>query len=560
MIDYGARFRNYVKAVSSGKRLCCEFERLAVRRHLRDLKNPKYYFDEAAGLRFCNFFKLLRHFKGEKAGQEFTLDHWQVFCTMMIFGWKVRKTGYRRFRYADVIIPRKNGKSTYAAGLALACMMIDGEMGAEIYSAGTDREQASVVWDTAKNIAEKSPLISQFLWIGKKAIAMESTASSFKPLSRELKNKDGSNPHMAVCDERHAWLKNDMFEVLKSGLGARRQPLIFTITTAGRDVNVPYFQQMEYLADILRGKIQQDNQFVMIFAPDEGDDWRDPKTWRKVNPGIGTACSLDYIKSECDEAQKKGGTIEVNFKTKNLNIWVNAPDIWISDDQVKACNYRTDRESLQGKKCYAGLDIASHVDINALALFFPYEPHHPVIMHYWIPSKKINDPDHKDVVDYWQWKEDGWIHSMPGEILDTDMMSADIAKILRQYNIQNLSFDPYKAYHGIIQNLQKDGLGEILDEFPQGIKTMSEPTKKVEGLIAGADMDLMGDPVIRWMFGNVVLYRDPNDNIKVHKGKSRNKIDGVVALINAVGGWMSKEAAEAGNMIYTSHELRSLKL
>lgn len=560
MIDYRSRFRNYVKSVKSGSRVCCVYERLAVERHLADLKNPKYYFDEAAGLRFCNFFKLLKHFKGEKAGEEFVLDHWQVFCTMMIFGWKVKKTGYRRFRYADVIIPRKNGKSTYAAGLALACMMIDGEMGAEIYSAGTDREQASVVWDTAKNIAEHSPSITQFLQIYKKSIAMESTASFFKPLSRELKNKDGSNPHMAVCDERHAWQKNDMFEVLKSGLGARRQALIFTITTAGRDVSVPYFAQMEYLADILRGKTVQDNQFVMIFAPDEGDDWKDPQTWKKVNPGIGTALSLDYLRSECEEAQKKGGSIEANFKTKNLDIWVNAPDIWISDDMVRNCAYGTDPASLEGKRCYAGLDIASHVDINALALFFPDEPHKPVRMHYWLPEAKINDPDHRDVVDYWQWQQMGWIHPMPGNMLDTDQMSSDIARILRQYNVQNLSFDPYKAYHGIIQNLQKDGLGEILDEYPQGIKSMSEPTKRVEGMITGAEVDLMGDPVLRWMFGNVVLYRDPNDNIKVHKGKSRGKIDGVVALINAVGGWMSKTAADAGNMIYTSHELRSLKL
>ena len=560
MIDYRSRFRNYVKAVSSGKGTHCEFERLAVQRHLRDLKNPKFYFDEAAGLLFCNFFKLLNHFKGERAGTEFILDHWQIFVTMMVFGWKVRKTGYRRFRYADVIIPRKNGKSTFAAGLALACMMIDGEMGAEIYSAGTDRDQASVVWGTAKEMAEKSPAIKQFLWLGKKAIVMESTVSSFKPLSRELKNKDGSNPHMAVCDERHAWTSNEMFEVLKSGLGARRQALIFTITTAGRDVTVPYFSQMEYLADILRGKVEQDNQFVMIFAPDEGDDWRDPETWRKVNPGLGTALSLDYLRDECAEAMKKGGSIEANFKTKNLNIWVNAPDIWISDDRVKACRYGTDPASLLGEKCFAGLDIASHVDINALALFFPYSPHKPVIMHYWLPEAKINDPDRKDVVDYRLWSDMGLIHPMPGAVLETDQMSADIMDILRLYNTQLLSFDPFKAYHGVIQNLQKAGLGDILDEFSQGIKTMSEPTKKLESLVVGGEVDLMGDPVLRWMFGNVSVYVDPNDNIKVHKGKSRNKVDGVVALINAIGGWMSKESEDIGHIIYANHELRTLRL
>ncbi len=192
--------------------------------------------------------------------------------------------------------------------------------------------------------------------------------------------------------------------------------------------------------------------------------------------------------------------------------------------------------------------------------FFPDLPHRPVLMHYWLPEAKINDPDRKDVVDYRLWADMGLIHPMPGNVLDTDQMSADILDILRQYDTQILSFDPFKAYHGIIQNLQKAGLGDILDEFSQGIKNMSEPTKKVESLVIGAEVDLMGDPVLRWMFGNVVLYQDPNDNIKVHKGKSRNKVDGVVALINAVGGWMSKTAEEQGRIIYNDHSLRTIRI
>lgn len=559
-MDYLKVFYAYVKDVTDGKTLHAELERLAVERHLSDLKRHDIYFDIKEGLKFCNFFNLLKHFKGPMAGEDFILEPWQVFCTMQIFGWRMRDSRKRRFNYADIIIPRKNGKSTYAAGLALACLTIDGEMGAEVYSAGTDREQAKVVWETAKALAERSEALRQFLKPYQRAIVMESTASTFKPLSRDLKNKDGSNPSMAVCDERHAWPSNEMFEVLKSGTVARKQPLILTITTAGRDKSVPYFEQMGILEGILRGKYEQDNQFVMMFVPDRDMDWNDEATWYAVNPGLGKNIPVEYFRKEYEDAKLKGGTVEANFKTKNLNIWVDAPEVWISDDKVAACDHGTDKEALSGKRCYAGLDIASHVDINALALIFPEEEHMPVVMHYWIPEAKAFDPAMKDRVDYRGWAKQGWMHLMQGDVLDTEQMATDIAEILRNYDTQNLSFDPYKAYHGIIQSLQKDGLGEILDEYSQGIKNMSEPTKKLESLVLSGSIDLMGDPVLRWMFGNVVLYRDPNDNIKVHKGKSRNKVDGVVALVNAIGGWMSKDAQEQGSIIYASHDLRSIHM
>ena len=285
-MDYLKVFYAYVKDVTDGKTLHAELERLAVERHLADLKRHDIYFDIKEGLKFCNFFNLLKHFKGPMAGEDFILEPWQVFCTMQIFGWRMRDSRKRRFNYADIIIPRKNGKSTYAAGLALACLTIDGEMGAEVYSAGTDREQAKVVWETAKALAERSEALRQFLKPYQRAIVMESTASTFKPLSRDLKNKDGSNPSMAVCDERHAWPSNEMFEVLKSGTVARKQPLILTITTAGRDKSVPYFEQMGILEGILRGKYEQDNQFVMMFVPDRDMDWNDEATWYAVNPGL----------------------------------------------------------------------------------------------------------------------------------------------------------------------------------------------------------------------------------------------------------------------------------
>ena len=559
--DYKRRFNNYIRQVSSGKKDSCLMERLAVERHLKDLKRLKgYRFDLDLGVKYCNFFNLLRHFKGEMAGQQFILEHWQVFTVCSIFGWVHNRTGYRRFRYADVIIPRKNGKSTFAAGIALAMMCIDGEMGAEIFSAGTDSDQARVVFETAKELVRNSPLLSKILKTFAHSIVFEKTVSSFKPLSKEISNKDGSNPHCAICDERHAWKTNELFEVLKSGTGARRQSLILTITTAGRDLSLPYFKQTNYLCDLLRGKVKQNNQFALIFTPDEGDDWTSPQVWRKVNPSYGKALRPEYIRQECDEAIKKGGTTETNFKTKNLNLWVDAPDVWIKDEFVAACNYNTSKEDLEGCTCFAGLDIASHVDFNALALWFPEEQYKPVIMHYWLPKSKIYDPAQKDGVNYSQWHQGGWIHEMQGNVLDVDAMSADIAEIIRRYNCKRLAFDPYKAYHGVIQNLTNDGLSEILAEYSQGIRNMSEPTKKLESMIVGAEIDLRGDPVLRWMLGNVAIYEDANENVKIHKSKSSNKVDGVVALINAIGGWMAFVADEQKDRIYENYTLRTINL
>jgi len=560
-MDYRARFRTYVRNVSSGKKICCLWETLAVQRYLDDLTELKEYtFDINEGNRYCKFFNLLQHYKGSKAGETFELQGWQCFIVMNIFGWKHKKSGVRRFNYADVFVPRKNGKSTFAAGIALAMMMIDGEMGAEIYSAAVDREQAKLVWETAKVMVEQSPAIHQFVETYKASIIMPSTVSTFKPLSKDTKNKDGLNPLAAICDERHAWKNNEMIDVITTGMGARKQPLIFSITTAGTDTTLPYFKQVTLLQDILLGKIKQENQFVMLFAPDEDDDWKDERTWYKVNPNLGVSLELDYLRKECEDAVRKGGTKEANFKTKNLNIWVDSPDIWIKDDFVKACDFHTDIDSLKGQKCYAGLDIASHVDLNALALYFPEVEHKPVLMHFWAPETKIFDPDMADRVDYASWARQGWIHPMEGNVLDVDQMSSDILGICHQYNLQNLAFDPYKAYHGIIQNLQKAGMGEYLDEYGQSILNMSEPTKELEKMVVNQEIDLMGNPIMRWMFGNVVIYMDANENIKVHKGKSRNKIDGIAALVNAIGGYMSKKAAAQGNMIYTTHSLRTLRL
>lgn len=557
--DYKKRVNNYVKAVMSGRRVSGRYEYLAVARYLRDLeatekKRYPYYFDEAAALQACNFYKMLSHFKGSTAGSEFVLEPWQAFIVWNIFGWKKRSDGFRRFTAADLIVARKNGKTTLAAGVALYCMLLDGEPGAEIYAGAKDKEQAKIVWEAASTIAKNSPFLSPLLQFFKKAVTCEETASFFKPLSRDMKNKDGLNPHCAILDERHAWETDELVELIRTGMGARKQPLTFSISTFGMNKDVPYYEDVRIYKQILEGNMKQENQFVMIFALDDGDDWKDEKNWVKANPNLGVSCYLDYLRDEFTAASNKGGRYEVSFKTKNLNIWVDAPEVWIRDEMVAACNWQQDEKELEGQECYGGLDFASHVDLVALELYFPEQK--CVKSFFWCPEEKALS--NEDKVDYRLWAQQGFLKTTPGNVIDIDFLVRDILQICRKYYVKNLAFDPYKAYHGLIQGLIKGGLSEVLDEFSQSITNMSEPTKQLERMVHGREINFLNNPILRWMFSNVVIFADQNNNIKVHKGQSRNKIDGIAALINAIGGYMSNEAELQKSQIYTQHDLRTV--
>jgi len=559
-LDYRQRIADYIDAVQTGRRVAGHYEVAAVERQLRDLRRQRtddfpYYWDEAEAIRRCNFFAKLRHCKGEYAGRPIILEGWQAFIVAVIFGWKRVDNNYRRFLRADVETARKNGKTTLASGIGIEMMsQVENEPGAEVYAAAVDRNQAKLCWDGAKQIIQSSTALSEIFKCYQFSIVDMRMASSFKPLSKDTKNKDGLNPSCGICDERHAWKSNDIYELLRTGMGSRRQPLLFSITTAGLDKSLPYFDDLQRMKAILDGNIRDDQQFVMIFEPDKDDDWKDERTWYKANPNLGVSFSIDYLRSEFEDAVRKGGVREVHFKTKNLNMWVDAPEVWINEDKVKACNYGTDDAALLGQECYGGLDFASHVDIIAFELYFPTLPHKPVKSYYWIPEAKVEQGT--DLVDYRAWKEQGWIKTTEGEVIDIDYLVADILAICKQYNVKNIAFDPYKAYHGLIQGLQAGGLDSILSEFSQGIKNMSEPTKELERLVTAGEIDLMGNPILQWMFRNVTPYYDPNDNIKLFKGKARNKIDGVIALVNAVGGYMAEMVNH--KPIYQTHTLRIL--
>ena len=549
-----SRVHRYAAAVRDGSLPSCRMVRLAVERWYRDWERDDIYFDEKAFNKVVRFSKILKHFKGEFAGRPVLLEDWQLFIVANVFGWKMRSTGKRRFTYADVYVPRKNGKTTFAAVIALYMLIADGESAAEVYSAAVDKAQAKICFDTSAEMVRNCDLFEFARVFRKGSIVVEETASSYKPLSKDTKNKDGLNIHCGICDERHAWKTNEIYEVLKTGTGARSQPLIFSISTAGTDTSYPYFQDLEFLRQVLLGIKEKDNHFIMLYEPDEGDRWDDPATWRKVNPNFGISLGEKYMRDECQEAREKGGSTLAAFQTKNLNMWVDAPEVWIPDDEVAANGGPFDEAQLAGAECYVGIDLASKTDITATAFFFP--KFNVAKFLFTIPEAKIQDTGvEDDVVDYRLWHEQGWITVAPGKVLDEDWYLAQLLNELGKYNVKCIAFDPWGMWD------LKNRFGKYdskLMEYQQSIRFMSVPTKDLEARVLRHELNFLGNPVIRWMFRNVVIYRDPNANIKLDKARSRNKIDGVVALVDAIGGLLTKTANN--KQAYSNHTLRTIQL
>lgn len=546
------RLEAYVTGIMDGSRPSCRYIRLACQRWLDDLKRADLYFESAVYLKICRFSRQFKHYKGPLAGQFFEPEDWQLFVFANIIGLKRVESGRRKYRLGDLYLPRKNGKTFLSAIFALWFLMMDGEAGAEVYMAALDQEQAKLCYDAAITLGRGS-IFSKLLKIYNSRLKTECPQVNgvMKPLSKDTQNKDGLNIHAAICDERHAWPSTEMLDVIKTGMGARPQPFILSISTAGVDVSNPYFSDVEaYKSEMTGAMPLEDDHFFMLYCPDEGDRWEDEETWIKTNPNLGVSLSWDYMRSTFNEAQVRGGSYIVSFQTKNLNLWVDAPKVWLPDEDVALCNRPFDEDDLAGEDCYVGIDLASKNDICATALFFPKYMY--VKFLFVLPEGKISE--RSDRVDYRKWMEEGWIVSCPGRVLDESWYIATLFDQLRRYDVRCIAYDPWGMWD---LKHQFSRYEDELMEYAQDIRHMSVPTKRLESEVLKHRMNFGGNPVFRWMMRNVVVYIDPNANVKLDKAKSRNKIDGVVALVDAIGGWLSRTNGRGGDM-YDDHDLRTI--
>ena len=488
----------------------------------------EFWFDEGAAERAVNFFeRYLTHSKGRWAGSKFKLMDWQRDEIIRpLFGWK-KRDGTRRYRTAYIEIPRKNGKSTLCAGIGLYLLFADQEAGAEIYSAAADREQASIVFDQAKAMTEASTQLQKRASVYKKSIVVFRTRSSYKVLSADAYTKHGLNAHGIVFDELHAQPNRELWDVLITSTGARTQPLTVAITTAGYDRESICWEQHEYARQLLKGVIEDPTYFAYIAAADEEDDWTDPQIWRKANPGYGVTISREYLEQECRKA-KQVPAYQNTFRRLHLNQWTSQDTRWLDLSAWDKCAHAL--PDLAGRECYAGLDMASTTDIAALVLVFPPQDEGLlyVLPTFWIPQENMLARARRDRVPYDAWVRDGLMMATPGNVIDYGAIRAKINRLGERFHIREIAFDRWGAFQ-LSQDLDGDGFTMV--PFGQGFASMSAPTKELLRLVLDDSLAHGGHPVLRWMADNMVVKQDPAGNIKPDKAKSREKIDGLVALI-----------------------------
>lgn len=544
----------YMKDVRSGKQVACKYVKLAVERHLNDLKRVgdqefPYYFDDAQAKRAIDFKQQLRHTKGEwanprKHDTRIRLEPWQQFKDWVLFGWR-NEDGSRRFTKAYIEVGRKNGKTTDAAATANYMFFADRpkEMGPEIYCVGPKKDQGKISWEEAKRQIEKHPVLNKKSRTYKQnstIILHYDSAAKFTVWGRDAEMQDGFNPSFALVDEAHLYPGNEAMEVIESGMGARLQPLIYIITTAGLDINSPAYREERTLAvATLERTIEPvpENFFCLIFTLDDGDDWADREKWIKANPNLGVSVSWKYLEDRVQTAMQMPSR-QNQIITKNFNVWTQAETRWITDDHWMKCNFKVDPEKLIGRKCFLGMDLSSSLDITALAFCFPPENEkekYQFLYRFFIPEENLIDRERRDKVPYTYWVEKGLVLTTPGNVIDYNFIEQEILNMAQKYEIEEIPHDPWKAQE-IVNNLTAENF--VMVPMFQRYSAMAGPTDTFEKKVMAKEIAHGGDPVIRWMMSCTEVKSDRQGNImpmKPRRDQTGKRIDGVVAMIMALG-------------------------
>ncbi len=563
--DYVALAAQYQADVLSGAVPVCQWVRLACERNRRDLDRQEtadfpYRFDPEPARRICQMAEMLPHIKGPKAqiigrdDQErpiwnpIQLEPWQcwVFCTM--FGWVQQETGLRRFRVGLILVPRKNAKSTMGAIIALYMLTADGEMGAECYSAATTRDQAKAVAEIVWEMAKRSPQFCEYYGVRvgsetTKSLHVPGTAGKFMPLSADANSLDGLNVSLAVVDELHGHKTPAVWQVLDTGTGARPQPYLIGITTAGVDIGGICHQKLGYLEKILDGVAQDETFFGINYTIDQGDDIRLPAVQRKANPNYGISVQPADLERKIAEAQHSPAALN-NILTKHFNVWIRTESAWMTATLWQTCAVPgLTLESVKGYPCWIGVDLAEVRDIAALIALFKTGPEtYAAIGRFYLPAATVQK---SPIAEMSGWVRSGHIIETQGDQADFQRIEDDIVAWCDQFQVKEIDFDRALAAQ-MQQNLKKrleprmgrDAIEKFVVTVPQDTPTMDGAMKMTERLVLGHHLQHDGNPAMAWMVSNVAVFRSQTtDEIRPNKagGKdSPNKIDGPVALFTCL--------------------------
>ena len=547
-----------------------------------------YYFDQAAADKVVEFFPtFLKHYKGEFDGQPFTLlDYQRELVVKPLFGWKRASDGLRRFRKAFLFVPKGSGKTPLGAGLGLFLMLCDGEAGAEVYAAAADRDQARILFDTAKVMVESDATLSEIAKPYKNVIEAKRFNAYYRVLSAEAPTKHGFNVHGLLIDELHAQPNRDLYETLDRGTVKRRQPITFLMSTAGDDDESVCYEEYEYAKRVISGSVPDPTYLPIVFELPEKADWRDEGEWWKCNPGLGVTVKLDALRAASFEAQAEPRKRNA-FLQLHGNRWTSGAVAWIPAERWDACPLLADAENadlvkrLPELQVAAGLDLAQKHDLTAFVLVFrvplvkavtadvvvadvitgalvtqsmSLNYRIVVIPHFWIPEDTAAEHEQQDRIPYNLYREKGWITYTEGPVIDNDQIFRDITtKIAPRYPLLKqgrLGYDPGFATDLAVK---LRGAGFNVADVPQNYQYLSEASQIFESLVKAKRVVHDGNRLMRWNVENVMVKQDDAGRIrpvKPKKGRSTKRIDGVVGAVMGLGGVMAPEAPPSTRTMY----------
>ena len=508
----------------------------------------KYYFDKEAADRAVSFIeKFITHTKGELSGKPLILEKWQREIVEKIFGWKNKKTNLRQYRTAFIMLGRKNGKTTLTAGIGLYMLFADEEKGSEIYAAAGDRNQAGLVHEIAKGMVLNNPELTARAKILRNSIVNESKGNYFQAISSDSKTKHGFNANCVIFDELHTQVNRDLWDTLHTSTASRRQPLVIAITTAGYDKQSICYEVYSYAKKVLDKSISDNSFLPIIYESEDGDDITLEETWKKANPNYGVSLKKEYMQRESKKALDIPSYLN-SYLRLHLSQWTENEIKWMGDKEWMECE--GELGDLSNMECWGGLDLATTRDITAFVLIFRVDNIFKIKPYFFVPRDNAKARSDRDGVDYMSWISQGYIIATEGNVTDYSFIRKKINELSKKYRIQSISYDRWNASQLVIDLI---GDGATLSPIGMGFASQSAPTKQLEKLILSKEIEHDGNPVLRWMMGNVQLEIDAADNQKISKKKSKEKIDGVAATIMALAEYMSEE--KEGDSVYDNRGL-----
>lgn len=533
----------YALAALAGKIPVGRYALLAMKRHFLDLieskkKSYPYRFDRQRAEHALDFFKFMVHSRGEWAGKPLTLDPWEQFLVWVLFGWVLKSNGLRRFRISYCEIPRKNGKTTLAAGVGAYLADADGEPGAEVYCVGADESQAQRCFKEISFSIRKSPELNKRFKVYTNSIVVEETNSIIEPIAHNPDAVHSKNPSGAIIDETHAHKNDEVFDAMDTGRGSRREPLLFCISTAGSSkegIGWELSARAKSCLDAVgSGKDADDRFFAMVYSADQGDRWDDEVTWRKANPGYGISIKPEYFEEQ-KAACRRNPRKRRRFEQLHLNIWSQQYQKWLDIDLWDKCAGAVPLKQLAGKQvlAYAGGDLSARRDLCSIVLAFRWRKRWYIKAWFWITREalEIERPSRTQLV---RWAEEGKVFVEESRVIDHGKVYKRFAWIARKFNLAGVALDPWNAAW-MMKKL--DSIGVTVVEYPQRLPYFAPVCKLLEETLAEGSMSHGGAELLRWQANNVAVKTDDNGNARPTRKGSADKIDGIISLLMAMGLW-----------------------